>query len=64
MTVSWQPKEKTVRNILACPELAQNLDPEIDAHHETLKLLVASPKLTPELTIQLQAYPKITAAML
>ncbi|MDR3560728.1 MAG: hypothetical protein P4N59_04710, partial [Negativicutes bacterium] len=56
--------ERSVRNLLACPELCQKLRPNRKAHCEILKLLLASPGLTPELRGRMAVYPHICAAML
>jgi len=53
-----------VRNILACPELAQRLRSNRKGHREILDRLLASPGLTPEIRTQLAENPVMCAAML
>jgi hypothetical protein len=54
----------SVRNLLACPELAQKLNPKRKIHQKTIELLLKSPLLTLELRQRFAIHPKICAAML
>ena len=60
---SYDP-EATVRNILACPELAQRLRLERKWHREILNQVLTSPGLTPEIRTKLAAFPQVCAALL
>lgn len=56
--------ESSVRNLIACPELCQQLRLNQKPHREKLELLLASQALTPELRKRMAMYPHICAAML
>jgi hypothetical protein len=56
--------ESAVRNLLACPQLAERLRLDREPHREILDLLLASRKLTPELRKRFAIYPQVCAAML
>jgi hypothetical protein len=58
-------KEICVRNLLACPELAGELDLQNnEMHREILTCVLASPKMTPALRAEMAKYPTVNAAML
>lgn len=56
--------EGSVRNILSCPELAQQLRLNRTAHREILDRLLVSPGLTPEIRTKLAENPAMCAALL